>query len=166
MGCGFSKESEEYNHSCKQCIDAIENAQEMMDILHLRWTMTPKHEQSLKASLEQYDCEYIIEIILFFLEISRQKEDASPEYHAYFHCNISSLYNKGKAPCSIWLNQQKASISDHFKVLVIGDHGVGKSSMLMKWAMDHFVEGYEYGMHSLCERTSISTKNTVHQVRA
>ena len=165
MGSKFTKRSikcdcvlsHKYNHCCKECFQAIENAQEMKDILYLRWIMTAKHEHALNASLRRYECEYLLPIILCFLpSIKNSKllptkafgaDDTDSEYHAYFHCNVSPLCCRHNALCPIWMNAHSMKYQEkypQFKLVMLGDGGVGKSAMAIRYITNNFLE--EYGI--------------------
>eukprot|EP01084_Bolivina_argentea_P110027 196529_1 len=155
-------------HCCKnQCFNEIKNAHKMRDLLYLRWMITKRHEKVLISSLKKYNCEYISNIIISFLptyenskllgiKALRDEDDNETNtiYHAYFHANVSSLYNEGKPPCSIWLNSLLETSNywnlklnsmkiPTIRITVLGDGGVGKSALTIRYVTNNFLEEYD-----------------------
>eukprot|EP01084_Bolivina_argentea_P098775 177539_1 len=151
----------------------------MNDILEIGWIFTKQHEKSLIKCLKQYNSEYICNIIAMFLPSYKPSssfncnvDESDHIYHAYFHINISPMYNYGKAPCNFWLNNLKSSVpyfkvynvekqkmetldtSDYpgidtekvpiIKVAVMGDGYVGKSALTLRHITNKFFEDEYY----------------------
>ena len=161
MGSKLSKKREEQPRYVN--FKGIKGAHEMKDVLWLRWMMSSKHRSALLKSLKQFNAEHIASVIVGFLpshdhadakmfpvKAFEEQEDAQTMYHAFFHANIFSLYNRGKAPCDEWLRSMpKYTPKDTdapplIRVVVLGSGGVGKSTLTIKHVINEFVE--EYGM--------------------
>ena len=108
-------------HCCYvECLPSIPKAYEMVDVVHLGWLFTAKHEQELESFFKRNNIQIdLIQIIVLYLPSYNHKHNKrlstkayqnmeqhkNEEYHCYFHVYISSLYNNREPPCLKWLDQ-------------------------------------------------------------
>jgi len=176
MGTKFSRKRQGQSRNDDQ-FKGIKNPHKMKDVLCLRWMMGSKHKSALLKSLQRYDAEHIASIIIGFLpslehtdammlpvKAFEKSEDAQTVYHAFFHANIFSLYNYGKAPSSEWLRSlpkfsDRADAPPLIRVVVQGSGGVGKSALTVKHIINDWLEEYDPTIEDSYRRTLVVNPN-------
>eukprot|EP01084_Bolivina_argentea_P233262 392921_1 len=113
-------------HCCKnECFANIPKAYEMIDVLHIGWIFTARHEKELQSFFTANNILIdLIEIIIIYLPSYRLKNskiltskaysNKNEEYHCFFHAYISPLWNEYKPPCNIWLSSQTTRKGSYF----------------------------------------------------
>eukprot|EP01084_Bolivina_argentea_P254935 428695_1 len=81
--------------------------------------------------------QYAIDIIVSYLSESKDLKQNPEIYKIYYHKIISSLYNKGKAPCSIWLNNFNQN-NNYVKIVLLGIGAQRKTAFVQLWMDDVF----------------------------
>eukprot|EP01084_Bolivina_argentea_P263879 446810_1 len=102
------------------------------------WYFGETHDNVLTNHLNKYNICAVKEIILSYLQYSKHSN-----YHTYIHKYNTPLNDNYEGVSQTWLNNKTTGKYNYIKLVMLGDSGVGKSCITIRFVIDNFVDEYD-----------------------